>query len=127
MAKCSFLRRPHRKVCIGDLNDVIKLQTRDITEPIFDVVDFDENFTDLPDVFAKVETASGKTIFDGVNTDVNITHMITIRFDAVITAETWVEFEGRRLDIIDTEDLEERHEWLLLMCLERGVGEASKA
>jgi len=127
MAKCKFLKRPHRKVCLGDLNDLIILQTRDITEPLFDTVDFDENFGDLPEVYAKIKTTSGRTVFDGVDTDVNVSHEITIRFDPVVTSETWVEFEGRRLDILRVEDLEERHEWQLLLCLDRGVGEASKA
>ncbi len=127
MAKCSFLKRPHRKVCLGDLNDLITLQTRDITEPLFDTVDFDENFVDLPQVYAKIKTTSGRTVFDGVDTDVNVSHEITIRFDSVVTSETWVEFEGRRLDILRVEDLEERHEWMLLLCLDRGIGEASKA
>jgi len=128
--KCQFLRRKHRKVCIGDLNTLITLQTRDIVAPIFNEVDFDENFQDfsVPEVWALVETATGKAVFDGVDTDINITHMIIIRFDATVTSETWVELDdGRRLDIQFTEDLEERHEWLMMFCTLRGVGEAAKA
>ena len=130
MPKCQFLRRKHRKVCIGDLNTLITLQTRDIVAPIFNEVDFDENFQDfsVPEVWALVETATGKAVFDGVDTDINITHMIIIRFDATVTSETWVELDdGRRLDIQFTEDLEERHEWLMMFCTLRGVGEAAKA
>jgi len=127
VAKCVFLRRKHRKVCIGDLDNLIKLQNRSIEAPLFEEVDFDEDFQDHAEVWAKIETAAGKVVFDGVDTDVNVTHLITIRYDAAVTSETWIEFEGRRIDIVAVEDLEERHEWMLLLCNHRGVGEASKA
>ena len=127
MPVCSFKKRKHRKVCAGDLRTLLKLQDRDITPPDFDSVDFDENFVDASEVWALVETVTGKTVFDGVNADINVTHMIFIRFDATVTSETWVELEGKRLDIISTENLEGRDEWLLLVCTDRGVGEASKA
>ena len=130
MPKCKFIKRKHRKVCIGDLDTLITLQTRDIVAPVFDEVDFDEDFQDFPtaQVWALVETATGKAVFDGIDTDVNITHIITIRYDVNVTSETWIDFDdGRKLDIQFTEDLEERHEWLMLFCTLRGVGEAAKA
>ena len=129
MANCNFIRRKHRKVCIGDLDTLIILQSRDIEAPVFDAVDFDENFTDFPDpVWALVETAIGKSVFDGVDTDVNITHKITIRFDTTVTSETWIQFDdGRRFDVQFTENMEERNEWLLMFCTVRGLGEAAKA
>ena len=74
-----------------------------------------------------VETVTGKTLFDGINTDINITHKFIIRFDPLVTSETWIEMEDRKFDIQFTEDFEERHEWLHLFCTLRGVGEAAKA
>ena len=127
MAKCQFIKRRHRKLCIGDLNTLIKLQSRSITEPLFGGTDFDEDFVDTGEVWAKVETVSGKTIFDGVGSDIVVTHMITIRFDSSVSNETWIELDGKRIDILNFEDWEERHEFLLLLCTNRGVGEASKA
>lgn len=127
MPDCTFIKRKHRKICIGDLDNLIKLQSRDIVAPVFDDVDFDEDFQDNSEVWAKIETHTGKTIFNGINTDFNITHDITIRFDSSVTTETWIEFDSRKFDIMMTEDLEERKEWLLLSCTVRGVGEAAKA
>jgi len=127
MAKCQFIKRKHRKVCIGDLNTLIKLQSRDIVAPLFDSVDFDENFQDTAEVLALIETQTGRTVFDGVDTDINITHKIVIRYDATVTSETWIELAGKRVDIIFVENLESRNEWMLLFCVMRGVGEASKA
>lgn len=129
MAKCVKIRRKTRKICIGDLNKEIKIQDRAIAEPLFNTVDFDETFTDNATVWASVNTVSGKTFFDGVNSDVNITHEIFIRYDVTVTTESWVELSGRRIDILKVEDLEERNEFMRLICTERGANtfEATKA
>jgi len=127
MAECKRLRRKKRQVCIGDLDAQITLQNRAITVPSFGVPDFDEIFSDIDTHWAKMDTVRGKTFFDGVNTETNITHEFTIRYIDGITTETWVLFESRRFDVLDFEDLEERHEWIILSCVERGTGEAAKA
>lgn len=126
---CKSIRRKNRKVCIGDLNKLITLQSRAITPPDFGDPDFDETFTDGDDVWAAVNTVDGKTFFDGVNTDVNITHEFYIRYDATVTAETWVEMDDRRFDILRTNDLDERQDFMQLICVERGANtiEATKA
>ncbi len=120
MPRCIKIRRKKRKICIGDLDTEIILQNRVLTEPLFDSVDFDETFNPVATVLAMVNTVSGKTFFDGVNTDVNITHEIGIRFDATVTTETWIELNGNRIDILDVNNLEERGEWMLLTCVDRG-------
>ena len=98
----------------------IILQNRVLTEPVFGSVDFDEVFTASATVWATVNTVSGKTFFDGVNTDINITHEIFIRYDSTVTAETWVELNGNRLDILRVEDFDGRNEYMKLICVDRG-------
>lgn len=129
MAICSKIRRKKRQVCVGDLNTEIILQDRAITEPLFGDPDFDENFTDTATVWAAVNTVDGKTFFDGVSTDTNITHEIFIRYDATVTAETWIELGGQRIDILRVQNLEERNQFMKLICSDRGAtsAEASKA
>lgn len=132
MPTCRRIRKKKRIVCVGDMRDVITLNDRDITPPLFNTVDFDENFQPIstvnPQTLSLIETVDGKTYFDGVNTETPITHIIYIPFNDVVTAETWIEFEGRRIDILRVEDLDERHEFLKLTCTERGLAsrEASK-
>lgn len=127
MPSCQFIKRPHRKVCIGDVDTLITLQNRNIVAPVFGDVDFDEDFQDASEVWAKIETNIGDTVFDGVSTDINITHKITIRFDVTVTTETWIEIDVRKFDIMMTENFEERNEWLLMFCTIRGIGESAKA
>lgn len=105
----------------------ITLQNRDIQAPVFGTPDFDEEFSDIDTVQAIVKTKSGKTFFDGVATERLITHEICIEYVAGVTAETWVEFKGRRIDVLQVTNCCEKDEVLILTCSERGVGEASKA
>ena len=125
MPRCESIRKKKRIVCIGDMRDAITLNDRNITAPLFNTVDFDENFSPLnsiqPEILGLVETVSGKTYFDGVNTETPITHIIYIPYNEAVTSETWITFENRRIDILRVEDLDERHEFLELTCNDQGL------
>ena len=121
MPKCIRIQRKKRQYCVGDLDEEIILQNRAITPPVFGAVDFTETFTATATVWAAIDTVAGKVFFDDVGTETPITHEIGIRFDATVTAETWIEFDSRRLDILNVEDLDERHEFMRLKCTDRGT------
>lgn|SRR5512139_1880929 len=108
-------------VTTGELNKQVTLQNRAIVPPIFGSADFDESFSTTATVWASIKTKAGKTIFDGVNQDVRITHEIIIRYDSTVTAETWIEFEGKKIDIVQVEDINEEHAFLRLLCNYRGA------
>lgn len=121
MPKCVKIRRKHRQVCIGDLDTIIALQDRALT-PSESSVDASEVFSNSnPDVWAMMETKLGETIFDGTGTERDVTHRFYIRFLDDITAETWISFNSKRIDILDVENLDERSEFLLLRCTNRGL------
>lgn len=105
----------------------ITLQNRDIEAPLFGSTDFNELFSGDQDVQAIVKTVSGKTFFDGVSTETNITHEMRIEYLPGVTAETWILFKGRRIDILSVENCCEEDQILILTCSERGTGEAAKA
>lgn len=123
MTVCSRSSSRRRGACIGALDQQVVIQDRAITPPVFGSPDFDESFTGADGTWANVRTVRGKTFFDEVNTqDREITHEVTIRYDSAVTAESWVLLtDGRRLDILRTEDLDERHEWLVLTCTDKGA------
>lgn len=125
MPACTSIRKKKRRVCVGDMKDVITLNDRNITPPLFNTVDFDESFTPQdsvnPDSLALVETVSGRTYFDGANTETPITHVIYMPYNPIVTAEAWITFDGRRIDILTVEDLDERHEFLKLTCNDQGL------
>lgn len=111
----------------------ITLQNRDIEPPLFGTPDFDETFSGDVDRKAIVKTIRGKTFFDGVSTERLITHEFILEYetgvidDDTVTAETWILFKGRRIDVLAVENCCEEDEVLILTCSNRGVGEAAKA
>lgn len=114
------LKRKNRVSCVGDMRERVKLHIRAIEEPGFDETNFTEQYSGTKIVWANIKTVSGKTFFTDVNVDVRLTHEIVIRYDEDINAETWIEYNGRNLKIVDTEDLDERHDFLRLKCTDRG-------
>lgn len=120
MPKCIRIKKKSRKVCIGDMRDEIILKNRTITTPRAGSVDFTETFGDEREVAALIETKDGLETFDGVNLITTVSHAITIRFIEGITEETWVEFKGRNFDIVNVINLDERDQFLKLLCNERG-------
>jgi len=124
MPECKKLYRKKRQFSLGDMNERITLQNRVLTEPVFNNPDFTETFTTTAEVWAGINTVTGKTWFDGVSTDINITHEIVIRYDATVTAETWILFDSRRIDILKVEDLDGRKEFMLLTCTDKGLSSA---
>jgi SPP1 family predicted phage head-tail adaptor len=132
MSKRRVLPRPRRKICVGDFRDEVLLQARAIDDPGYDSTNFDEEFSCGPKTWAKIRTTGGKVIFDGVGTDVAVSHEVTIRYDEDVTSETWILLaDGTRLRVVPggVEDFEERHEYMVLQCTDRGdrLNEASKA
>jgi head-tail adaptor len=43
-----------------------------------------------------------------------------VRFDPTVTSETWIELDSRKFDIVTVTNLDERKEFQLLLCRERG-------
>ena len=129
MPKCMPIRKKRRNVCIGDMEDEITLENRAIQAPEFGGVDFDEKFTAIAEYsWALIETVRGKTFFDGTGVEEDVTHWVYINYDVTVTAETWVKLsDGRRFDILRVEDLDERSDFMLLHCVDRGNMEASKS
>ena len=120
MPKCVPIRRKKRDVCIGDMRDKVTIQTRAITVPGANSVDFGESFSADQDVWALVETKTGTQIFDGTNIVGVATHNIYIRFIAGVTFQKWLRFKNITYDILDVQNLEERDEFYLLRCSLRG-------
>jgi len=119
--KYSKLRRKRRTVSIGDRDTRLVYQDRNLTPPIFSSSAFTEVFSGDTAVWAAVNTLSGVTFFDAVNGDREVSHEVLIEHDAAVTAEKWLLLEdGRRFDILGVEPLDERGEFMRLLCVVTG-------
>lgn len=128
-------RRGKERLCIGDLRDRVRLRSRTLRVPPFGTAEPSELFgqeggAEPGSTFASVSTVRGKTAFNAIGQERVLTHTIGVRWDPRITSEIWVELpDGRLLDVLRVTDLDERHEFMLLDCAERGDGalEANQA
>lgn len=100
----------------------ITIHSRSLSVPVFGSPDFSESFVPSLTVWAIVQSVDGKTMFDGVNqVDRAVTHTFTLRHDPLITAESWVEYNGVLYDILRVDDLDGRGEFMVLTASERGA------
>lgn len=83
-------------------------------------MDLDELFNPIADVWGRIKTVNGVTAFDSVNVEQIITHKITIYHDPAVTAETWIDYNALRYDIVRVENIDERDEFMVLFCTVRG-------
>lgn len=120
----STARRKRRNYSAGDLNEKIKLQVRAISS-IFQTGDEQEiGFSDIGNPWACVQTVRGKEVFDGIELKKAYTHTMVIRYRKIVDQTVWVLYRGNRYDIVDSEDLDERHEYLMLKCKLTGPDDA---
>lgn len=116
MSVCVKIKGKKRRLCVGDLDRQITLSDRAITTTNVANPEFGEDFSSPNEVWAMLETKDGVKVFDGANIERRATHLFYIRYIADMTQEKFVFFEGNIYDILNTQDLEERHEWILLKC-----------
>lgn len=121
MPKCIKIRKKKRQVCVGDMRDEIVIELRSLTPPSGGSVDFTETFSTKETVWAAINTVNGETIFDGTGTERDVTHRIHTRYISGVTAEDWVTHKNERFDVLSVEDLDERQEYMLLRCTNRGL------
>ena len=120
-------KNEHRAINIGDMRQRIYLHAREISTPVYGSIDFDEVFTGDPK-WASIKSLGGKVVFDGVGQDAIATHAIYIRYAAGVSSQKFVQStDGRRFKILNVEDYDERHDFLVLMCTDRGFNEAAKS
>lgn len=121
MPDCRTIRRKNRKVCVGDLDSLITIKDRAIKAVAPGSTRFSEKFDNDKDVWALIETTRGDQFFDGTSLRTGATHKIYIRYDASITQEDFIFFENTIYDVLDVEDLEERHDFMKLLVRKRGT------
>lgn len=118
MPTCTYKKRRHRKVAIGDLDTRIQILSREMGSTNFKP---SEDFTCHAEPWALWETLKPEKIFDETNTSDEPTDIAIIRYDPEVTKEFFVEMDDQYYRILETEDLDRRQEWLMLIMTHRGA------
>ena len=77
-----------------------------------------ETWATFKTVWAKVEALRGREFFDAAQVQADLTHKVTIRYLAGVTAKMRVLLGSRVLEINAVQESTERQRWLILMCTE---------
>ena len=127
MPRCIKLKRKKTQVCIGDLDQVVAIQSRALSTGFNSGES--ATYTTVFSPWAMVETLKDIFIIDAVTGDeVEATHRFTIRFpDINVSGERWVLFDSKRYRIAGQTNLEERSEFLQLLCTQRGADDKEAA
>ncbi len=121
MGHCAPSPACEARIPLGQLDQLIDINIRNIGSSSGSSLKFDESFTLLQNVPAKVETVSGLAVFGESNQIRSVTHVFTICFIVGLDIDTWVRFKGRNFDIITIENLAETDQFLKIQASERGV------
>lgn len=122
MTVCVRIKGKRRQLCSGDLDREIMLQNRSITAPsALGDADYGEDFEDDGVEPCMIITVKPREVFDETNTLIGtVDTEFYIRYRDDVTSQSWIDFENVRYNIISTEDLDLRHEWLKLNAELRG-------
>ena len=121
MAACNRIKRKNRKVCVGDLNELITIKDRSLTAARPGATGISEAFTNDKQVWAMIETTRGDQFFDGSSLQTGTTHLFYARYDASVTQEDFIFFSGNIYDILDVENLDERSNFMKIQARKRGT------
>lgn len=124
MAQCTKIRIKHRRLCAGDLDRMITVKCRTIETPSDDTTDFKNKFFDSKKLWSALKTTKGKDVFFATNLDQAVTHVFYTRYVSWITADNWIEYNGLNFDILESEDIDERGEWMAHYCNVRGCSDS---
>jgi head-tail adaptor len=107
--------------CIGDLTHLITLQDRESAFDNTSSIDTLQTFTGSQ-VWASIETLSGKEIFEDVNLRVGVeSHLMVIAYVSGLETKKWIEYNSKRFKILRVSNCGEANEWLKFYCEEKGL------
>jgi SPP1 family predicted phage head-tail adaptor len=125
MTCTSTIKFPKPKICTKDLKHRILIQYRETTATNDSDLEPEPTYTDIGNYWAAVKTTPSRQAFNDVNQNGAITTDFYIRFTDTIDflKNLWIEFKGRRFEVINSDDIDEFGEFFRLRALDKGKKE----
>jgi len=119
--KCENVIIKRRRLCLGDLNKKIKLLKRKIVSPDnIDEYDYQQDFIETIEVWASIQTISGKDMFDGSELIGTATHIFYLKYIDIDSNDWMIEYKNKFYRIYLVDNMDENDEFLKLYCSVRG-------
>jgi SPP1 family predicted phage head-tail adaptor len=110
------------KICSKDLRHRILIQYREIAATNNLDTDPEPTFTEVGNYWAGIKTSPSRNAFNDVNQGAAITTDFYIRYTTSIDflKNIWIEFNGRRFEVINADNINEYEEYILLRAVDKG-------
>ncbi len=77
-----------------------------------------ETWQDIATVWAAIEPLRDNERYTAQQVQSTLSHKVTIRYHEGVKPQMRLAYKGRIFDIVSAIDIEERHQWLELLCSE---------
>ena len=129
MANCRTIKYIKSKLCSGDLDHLISIQTRTLGETLPGESSPSETFVTILQPWAGIITpelqGSGVRRFNGVTLETNTTHIFYVFYDPTISAlevnNNFILYDGERYSIVSATDMNKQKETIMIQAALTGV------
>jgi SPP1 family predicted phage head-tail adaptor len=122
MVSCKKITTGKNSVCIGDLDQKIKIQTTTTTGNNSPGTYSTIEFQDIVAMWALIKTTKVNRFIDNVNTADGITTDFYIRYTADIdlTIQLWIEWRDIKFKVISSNNMDKQYDFIHLRAVEHG-------
>ena len=120
--KCRSINKNINKVCIGDFNHRIKIQTTSIIANNAPDTLSTVGFTTVAEVWAMIKTNTAREFIDGVNVENGLNTDFYIRHNSLISfsQQLWIEYESNLFKITNIDNIDKDNKIIRLRAIEKG-------
>jgi SPP1 family predicted phage head-tail adaptor len=120
--KCQSIKKNINKVCIGDFDKRIKIQTSSITANNAPNSLSSVQFTTIATVWSMIKTNTAREFIDGVNIENGLNTDFYIRYNSSIplNQQLWVEYNNNLYKITNTDNIDKDDKIIRLRSVEKG-------
>lgn len=120
--KCRSIKKNINKICIGDFNHRIKIQTTSIIANNAPNSLSTVAFTTIAEVWAMIKTNTAREFIDGVNIENGLNTDFYIRYTSSISLsqQLWIEYDGNLYKITNVDNIDKDNKIIRLRAIEKG-------
>ncbi len=118
---CKTITKQANKICIGNLNKKIKIQTSSFIDSNTPNQPSGIEFADILEPWAMIKTFKTNDQQDGVNVSQSITHQFIFRYTSIdLNREIFIEYKSKKFRVDSVENIDEEDKYYRLTSIERG-------
>lgn len=120
--KCQSIKKNANKICIGDFDDKIKIQTTYINANNAPNGVSSVAFTLIAECWAMIKTNPSREFIDGVNIENGLNTDFYIRFNSAVPLDKqlWIEFKNSLYKVTQTDNIDKQDNIVRLRSTEKG-------